>query len=56
MQKVIKKYFQDPTKVDASEINENIYNKILKEYALLSFKFCLEIEKCNFLFIEFAWI
>ena len=31
MQKVIKKYFQDPTKVDASEINENIYNKISKE-------------------------
>ena len=36
MQKVIKKCFQDPTKVDASEINENIYDKILKEYVLLS--------------------
>ena len=37
MQKVIKKYFQDPTKVDASEINENIYDKILKEYVMFYF-------------------
>ena len=52
LQKVIKEYIQDCTKLDKSQINENKYNKIVKECVLLSLEFCFAIESCNFLFKE----
>ena len=52
MQKIIKEYVQDHTKLDKGQINEIKYNKIIKECILLSLEFCFAIESCNFLFKE----
>ena len=50
MRNIIKEYVLEKFKLDKGQINEDKYNKILKECIFLSMEFCFGIESCDFLF------
>ena len=50
MRNIIKEYVLEKFKLDKGQINEDKYNKILKECIFLSMELCFGIESCDFLF------